>query len=52
MFEAVGNKILSLERITFGPLTLDPALERGEWRYLTDEEIAALQSGVKGVDEL
>lgn len=52
MFEAVGNKILSLERLTFGPLTLDPALERGEWRYLTDEEIAALKSGVKGVDEL
>jgi len=51
MFEAVGNKILSLERVTFGPLTLDPALERGEWRYLTDDEVAALQSGVKGVDE-
>ena len=51
MFEAVGNKILSLERITFGPLTLDPSLERGEWRYLTEDEIAALQSGVKGVDE-
>ena len=51
MFEAVGNKILSLERVTFGPLTLDPTLDRGEWRYLTDEEVAALQSGVKGVDE-
>ena len=52
MFEAVGNKIESLERVTFGPLSLDPALERGEWRYLTDEEIALLQSGVKGVDDV
>lgn len=50
MFEAVGNKIETLERITFGPLTLDPTLARGEWRYLTDQEIAALQAGTKGVD--
>ena len=52
MFEAVGNKIETLERVTFGPLTLDPALARGEWRYLTDAEIARLQSGIKGVDEI
>lgn len=51
MFEAVGNKIETLERVTFGPLSLDPTLERGEWRYLTDAEIALLQSGTKGVDE-
>ena len=42
MMEAVHNQITYLERITFGPLSLDPALERGEWRELTDEEIAAL----------
>ena len=52
MFEAVGNKIETLERVTFGPISLDPALSRGEWRYLTDDEIALLQSGVKGVDAL
>lgn len=52
MFEAVDNKIETLERVTFGPLTLDPSLSRGEWRYLTDEEIALLQSGTKGVDAL
>ena len=52
MFEAVDNKIETLERVTFGPLTLDPGLSRGEWRYLTDEEIALLQSGTKGVDAL
>ena len=43
MFEAVGNKITSLERITFGPLTLDPSLSRGEWRFLTQNEITELQ---------
>lgn len=51
MFEAVGNKIETLERVTFGPLSLDPSLDRGEWRYLTDEEVSLLQSGTKGVDE-
>ncbi|MCQ2354148.1 MAG: rRNA pseudouridine synthase [Clostridia bacterium] len=42
MFGAVGNEITALERLTFGPLTLDGKLERGEWRYLSDEEINAL----------
>ena len=52
MFDAVGNKIRSLERITFGPLSLDPSLDRGDWRYLTDEETSLLREGVKGVDEV
>ncbi len=43
MFEAIGNKIVGLERITFGPLTLDTALSRGEWRYLSNDEIAELE---------
>ena len=42
MMEAVHNKITALERVTFGPLTLDPTLDRGEWRELTSEEIAVL----------
>lgn len=42
MFHAVGTEVVTLERIAFGPLTLDPALERGEWRELTDEEIKAI----------
>ena len=42
MMEAVHNQITYLERITFGPLSLDAALERGEWRELTAEEINAL----------
>ena len=42
MMEAVHNQITYLERITFGPLSLDPVLSRGEWRELTNEEITAL----------
>ena len=42
MMEAVHNQITYLERITFGPLSLDPTLSRGEWRELTNEEITAL----------
>ena len=45
MMEAVDNRILTLERLTFGPLTLDPASERGAWRELTGAEIRALQTG-------
>ncbi len=43
MFGAVGNKITYLERLTFGPLSLDPSLSRGEWRYLTAGEIEELK---------
>ena len=44
MLASLDNKITYLERITFGPLTLDKALKRGEWRYLTEEEIEALKA--------
>lgn len=48
MFGAVNdNRIIYLERITFGPLTLDERLERGQWRYLDDDEIAALKDAGK-----
>lgn len=47
MLEAVRNKITYLERVSFGPLTLDPALERGECRPLTAEEITALEDAAK-----
>lgn len=43
MMEAVGNRITELERLTFGSLTLDPTLARGEWRELTTEELDALR---------
>lgn len=43
MLEAVKNKITELERLSFGPLERDLSLERGEWRYLTEKEIEALE---------
>jgi len=47
MFEKVGNKIVFLERRTFGDIPLDTSLERGEWRLLTDDEIALLEGHMK-----
>ena len=44
MLESLNNKITYLERVRFGPLSLDPVLARGEWRYLTEDEIAALEA--------
>ncbi len=44
MMEARHNQITKLERITFGPLALDPALTPGDWRLLTDEEVRALEN--------
>lgn len=43
MMGSLNNKIIYLERITFGPLVLDESLKRGEWRFLTDEEIEKLK---------
>ena len=43
MMEAVHNQIMYLERKSFGPLTLDPILPRGQWRELSDSEIQAIQ---------
>ena len=51
MMEAVGNRITELERLTFGTLTLDPALARGAWRELTGEELTALRGGQSNVTE-
>ena len=42
MFEAVGRKVLKLERRRMGPLTLDKNLELGAYRALTEEEISSL----------
>ena len=49
MLEALDNKIIYLERISFGTLTLDGSLGRGEWRYLTEEEIQTLENSVKKI---
>ena len=44
MLEAVCNKVTYLERVEFAKIPLDTALERGEWRELTEAEIAQLRS--------
>lgn len=44
MFEAVGKRVMYLKRISMGPLELDPSLELGEYRELTDEELELLFS--------
>ncbi|WP_338750768.1 pseudouridine synthase [Bacillus sp. FJAT-52991] len=42
MFEAVGKKVVYLQRISMGPLVLDEELELGEYRELTEEEVKLL----------
>ena len=44
MFEAVGKKVVYLKREEFGGLTLDEDLEEGEYRELSDEEVAILKA--------
>ena len=43
MFEAVGKKVTYLKRISMGPLELDPDLELGQYRELSDEELELLR---------
>ncbi len=42
MFEAVGNKVVFLKRISFGNVELDDTLLAGEMRELTASELKAL----------
>jgi pseudouridine synthase len=46
MCEAVGHRVLRLERIAYGPLTLR-GLKGGEWRPLSGEELRALRHAVE-----
>ena len=43
MIAAQNNRVTSLERISFGGIPLDTSLARGEWRFLTAEEITLLE---------
>ena len=43
MMASRRRRVIYLKRLTMGPLRLDPALERGAWRPLTEEELAALR---------
>jgi 23S rRNA pseudouridine2605 synthase len=42
MLAAVGHPVLELSRAGIGPLELGD-LPQGKWRYLTGEEVKALQ---------
>ena len=44
MFEYAGSEVIFLERLSFGGVPLDPSLERGQWRMLTDAEEKILKS--------
>ena len=47
MVAATGNRVVFLERISFGGIPLDRTLLRGEWRFLTSEEISILENAAK-----
>lgn len=44
MFEAVGKRVVYLKRLSMGPLELDSTLRLGEYRELTEEEVAMLRN--------
>ncbi len=45
MFEVLGKKVIYLKRMTMGTLSLDPSLELGRYRELTQQELKALREG-------
>ena len=47
MVEAAGGKVTYLKRITFGTLSLDDSLEKGNYRKLTEEELDILKKQVE-----
>jgi len=44
IFEHLGYRVNKLDRVYFGGLT-KKGLSRGQWRYLTEKEVALLKSG-------
>ena len=43
MMISLGNQVASLHRLQIGGIELDPDLEPGDYRPLTDDEIASIQ---------
>jgi 16S rRNA pseudouridine516 synthase len=43
MFEAMGKKVVYLKRLSMGSLQLDESLQPGEYREVTQEELALLK---------
>ena len=46
MLGALGNRIVTLHRVSFGPLTLPLDLPEGKWRHLTESEVLSLHEAV------
>lgn len=44
MFGSLGERVVSLKRISFGPLQLEEGLLPGTYRELNDEEIEKLKT--------
>lgn len=42
MFAAVGREVIYLQRLSMGPLSIDPGLPIGAYRRLTEEELSAI----------
>ncbi|MDN3652613.1 16S rRNA pseudouridine(516) synthase RsuA [Thalassotalea ponticola] len=42
MFAAIGNRVVGLHREQVGDIALDAELAPGQWRYLTEQEIASI----------
>lgn len=45
MVAAAGNRVEALARVKVGQLDLPAELAEGQWRWLSDEELALLESG-------
>lgn len=43
MVLACGKEVTDLQRLSMGPLQLDPNLDLGQWRRLTEEEMQSLE---------
>ncbi|MDN3450541.1 pseudouridine synthase [Planococcus sp. APC 3906] len=44
MFQSVGKEVVYLKRLSMGALELDPSLNLGEYRHLTEEELDSLKT--------
>lgn len=44
MFESVGKRVIYLKRLSMGPLSLDPDINLGNYRHLTEEEVSSLKN--------
>lgn len=46
MLHALGGVVVALERVAFGGLAMEAALDAGQWRVLSEDEVAQLRAQV------